>query len=299
MEGVTEVGISCLADSGALHNWFDENLAKVGARRSVAVVLVVLVILLTVMWLNQRRLIYFPDRAQPEAGAPIREVVLHTSDGLRLGGWLVPAAGRDRHLAVLVAPGNAGNRLYRTPLALALAGEGFTVLLLDYRGYGGNPGHPTEAGLARDARAALAHLTGSAGFAPGRILYFGESLGAAVVAELATEHPPAGLVLRSPFVDLASVGRQHYPWLPVRFMLRDRYPVAEYVARVGVPTCVVYGSADSIVAPTQSRAVAERAAGPVSVVVVAGADHNDPDLVDGPDLVGAVVALAGRIDTGT
>ncbi|MGH2202153.1 hypothetical protein ACQ1ZM_15430, partial [Enterococcus faecalis] len=85
---------------------------------------------------------------------------------------------------------------------------------------------PSEEGLARDVRAARDFLLGDAGVPECRLLYLGESLGAAVVTELAAEHPPAGLVLRSPFVDLPSVAAVHYPFLPVRALLRDRFPVA-------------------------------------------------------------------------
>jgi hypothetical protein len=264
--------------------------------KAMLVLLAVVAVLLVAVWSGQRRLIYFPDRSTPRPVGTATEVVLETSDGLRLVSWVVPPAGRDRKLAVLVAPGNGGHREYRTPLASALSDAGFTVLLLDYRGFGGNPGAPDESGLARDARAALAHLTGAAGFAPERIIYFGESLGAAVATGLAAEHRPAGLVLRSPFVDLASAGRTHYPWLPVRLLLRDRYPVAERLATVDVPTTVIYGTADSVVPAAQSRTVAERAAGPVRVVELPGADHNDPALTHGPRVVDAVVELAGRID---
>jgi uncharacterized protein len=116
-----------------------------------------------------------------------------------------------------------------------------------------------------------------------------------VVSELATEHPPAGLVLRSPFVDLASVGRVHYPFLPVRALLRDRYPLADHLAGVQVPTTVVYGSRDSIVPPEQSRAVAAAAAGETRVVEIVGADHNDLVLLEGERLIEAVVELAERV----
>jgi fermentation-respiration switch protein FrsA (DUF1100 family) len=264
-------------------------------------VTLVLVLLLTALWLLQRRLIYFPDRsAVPRAGQVIpgaRDATLHTSDGLRLGAWFVPPAAGvpDRRLTVLVAPGNAGNRLDRAPLGTALAANGLAVLLVDYRGYGGNPGSPTEAGLARDVRAARTYLVEQAGVAADRILYYGESLGAAVVAELATEHPPAGLILRSPFTDLPAVGRQHYPLLPVGLLARDRFPTADLVAGTDVPTVVVYGTADSIVPPAQSRAVAGRTGGPVWTVAVDGADHNDPALLTGERLVGAVVELADRV----
>jgi hypothetical protein len=194
---------------------------------------------------------------------------------------------------VLVANGNGGHRGLRAPLARALSEAGLGVLLFDYRGYGGNPGSPSEEGLALDVRAARDWLVGEAGVAPERLVYYGESLGCAVVTALAVEHPPAGLVLRSPFVDLAAVGSHHYPVLPVRLLLRDRFPVAEQVARVRVPTTVVLGDADTIVPPEQSRRVAAAAARLHRLVEVPGADHNDAVLLDGERLVDAVVELAG------
>jgi fermentation-respiration switch protein FrsA (DUF1100 family) len=140
----------------------------------------------------------------------------------------------------------------------------------------------------------LRFLNNEVGLPRDRLLYFGESLGAAVVTELATQAEPRGLVLRSPFVDLASVGRVHYPFLPVRSLLRDRYPLAEQLARVRVATTVVYGSDDTIVPPEQSRAVAAAAGGPTRAVEIEGADHNDRALLDGAQLIEAVVELADR-----
>jgi pimeloyl-ACP methyl ester carboxylesterase len=194
-----------------------------------------------------------------------------------------------------VAPGNAGDRAGRAPLARALAAKGLAVLLLDYRGYGGNPGRPTEEGLARDVRAARSFLIGDIGIQPDRLLYYGESLGGAVVTELATEHPPGGMLLRSPFTDLASAGQVHYSYLPLRALLWDSYPVARQLAQLKVPVSVVYGTADSVVLPSQSRDVA--AAVPVlrRMVAINGADHNDRILLDGDALVEAVVDLAEHV----
>ena len=119
-------------------------------------------------------------------------------------------------------------------LATELSRRGFAVVLMDYRGYGGNPGSPTEEGLARDALAAALELE-RLGYPAGRTIYFGESLGSGVVAALQATRPPAGLVLRSPFTDLAAVGAHHYPWLPVRMLLKDRFPVLEPLAASQVP----------------------------------------------------------------
>jgi uncharacterized protein len=167
------------------------------------VVAVVLVVLFS--WAFQRRLIYLPSTgAVPSAATTLpgaRDVQLTTNDGLQLGAWYIPAGRPAGAFTVLVANGNAGDRSLRAPLARELANQGFGVLLFDYRGYGANPGSPSEEGLSRDVRAARQFLL-EEGVPGNHLLYYGESLGAAVVAELATEHPPAGLVLRSPFTDL-------------------------------------------------------------------------------------------------
>ncbi len=267
-------------------------------KQAALVVIVVVGVLIAVIWAFQRRLIYFPSAAPvPRAHHVIngaRDVTLETSDGLSLGAWLVPPRGRANGLSILVANGNAGDRSLRAPLAEALAEEGFAVLLFDYRGYGGNPGDPSEEGLARDVRAAYRFLVQDELVEPEQLIYFGESLGAAVVSKLATEHPPGGLLLRSPFTNLADVGSVHYPFLPVSALLREHYPVIEHVRRVDVPLTVVYGTGDSIVPPEQSRAVAEAAPGDAAVVAIE-ADHNDPALLDGSHLIAAVVKLAERM----
>jgi fermentation-respiration switch protein FrsA (DUF1100 family) len=260
----------------------------------VGVVVLVLALVTGLVWGFQRKLIYLPDAGPVGPAETVlpgaRDVVLRTTDGLELAAWYVPGRAPDAR-TVLVANGNAGHRGFRAPLARALSDVGLSVLLFDYRGYGGNHGSPSEPGLALDVRAARDHLVDEVGVRPDRLLYFGESLGAAVVTELATEHPPAGLVLRSPFVDLASIAGVHYPFLPARALLRDRFPVADQISRVDVPTTVVYGGADSIVPPGQSRAVADAAAQLRRLVEVPGADHNDPVLLDGDALVKAVLDL--------
>jgi fermentation-respiration switch protein FrsA (DUF1100 family) len=265
--------------------------------RLLAIVAGVVLLLVGLLWVFQRRLINLPDASAVPPAATVlpgaSDVALRTADGLDLAAWYVPAAVGPCRPTVIVANGNAGNRQSRAPLAKALADRGFGVLLVDYRGYGGNPGSPSEAGLALDVGAARNFLT-QAGIADRELIYFGESLGAAVVTELALEHPPAGLLLRSPFTELAAVGQQHFPFLPVRLLLRDRFPVLESIARIDVPTTVIYGTSDTVVPAEQSRAVADAAGGPTEVVAVPGADHNDRVLLDGPVVIDAVVALATR-----
>jgi uncharacterized protein len=265
--------------------------------RIVVVVVAVVVVVLALFWTLQRSLIYLPQGAPAgpasDAVAGGEDVTLTTADGLELAAWHV--AARAGQPTVLVANGNAGHRGLRAPLASALARRGLGVLLFDYRGYAGNPGSPSEDGLAQDVRAARAFLVDQAGVAASALIYFGESLGAGVVVGLAAEHPPAGLVLRSPFTSLADVGRVHYPFLPVRTLLRDHFPVLDTMPSVDVPTIVVLGTSDSIIPPEQSRAVAAAAPGLRRLVEIRGADHNDLALLNGRELVDAVVELAGEV----
>jgi uncharacterized protein len=263
---------------------------------TLLVVVAVLAAALGLLWLFQRRLLYFPTPGPVPPAASVlpgaEDVTFETPDGLRLAGWFVPAppgdpadrVGRARP-AVLVCNGNGGDRSMRAPLAAALARMGLAVLLFDYRGYGGNPGHPTEEGLAADARAALGYLAGRPEVDPERVIYFGESLGAAVALRLATERPPAALVLRSPFASLAEVGRRHYPLLPVSLLLRDRYDSAALAGRLDAPLLVVAGGRDQIVPASHSRRLFAAAPQPKRLVVLDGADHNDDELLAGPRLL--------------
>jgi alpha-beta hydrolase superfamily lysophospholipase len=267
-----------------------------GTALRVGVAVVVLVVVVVALaWVFQRRLIYLPFGAPDGPAAAYldggRDVVLHTEDGLDLTAWWAPATGPARDATVLVAPGNAGSRLLRVPLVSALTAEGFDVLLLEYRGYGGNPGAPSEEGLATDVGAAYRYLVEERGVAPERLVLFGESLGGAPLTRLATERPVGALVLRSPFTSLADVGVRAYPFLPVRALLRDRFPLLEHVRSVRAPVVVVAGEADEIVPVEQSRAVAEAAG--AAYVELPGVRHNDTELNSGPAVVHAVVQVVG------
>lgn len=245
------------------------------------------VVVLAGLWLFQRRLIYFPVAEVPPLSATLpgaRIVTISTADELTLTGWFLSPPTPTA--AVLVLNGNAGNRAHRAPLAKALADHGYEVLLFDYRGYGGNEGSPSEEGLALDAAAAVAALAEVA--TADRLILLGESLGAAVAARLAVESPPTALVLRSPFPSLEAVAAVHYPYLPTRLLLWDRYDTLQPVSMITVPILVVAGSADSIVPTHLSRAVYEAASVDAHWALIENADHNDPDLSLGQPLLTAI-----------
>jgi fermentation-respiration switch protein FrsA (DUF1100 family) len=264
----------------------------------LTVLAVAAVLVLVLLWLGQRRLIYFPTQDVPAPATiglkRVEEATLHTDDGIALGAWWVQArAARSGDATVIIFNGNGGNRAYRAALADALARLGLSALLFDYRGYGGNAGTPTEEGLAHDARAALAFARAREAATPKRIVYFGESLGAAVAVRLATEHPPAALILRSPFTSLAAVGQYHYPFLPVAWLLRDRYASIDRIRSIRCPLLVIAGARDSIVPADQSRALFDAANEPKRLVIVPGADHNDYEMLAGETILRAVVELLG------
>jgi len=258
-----------------------------------AVYVAVCAAVLTFIWTMQRRLMYFPTGGVPppsEIGLiNVEQVAFETNDGLGLSGWFVAASGPAPRATVLVFNGNAGNRAHRAALAAAFRRHGWHVLLFDYRGYGGNPGAPTENGLAADSRAAREYLAGRPDVDASRIVYFGESLGTAVAIDLAVEHPPAALVLRSPFTSMADVGQHHYPFLPVRLLLRDRFAAIDRIRFIRVPLLVIVGGHDRIVPIESSRRLYDAAVGPKTLLVLSDADHNDYQLVAGEKMIHAVV----------
>ena len=264
---------------------------------ALGVFAVTVIALLFLLWLFQRKLIYIPlEQRVPPVSAVLptaEEIVFRTGDGLVLRGWFVPADSVPTLATVLVFNGNAGHRAYRAPLAEALARRGISVLLTDYRGYGGNPGSPSETGLLEDGRAAWRYLESRADVDAARIVLLGESLGAAVALALAVERPPAGLVLRSPFTSLADIGRVHYPFLPVRTLLVDRYPSIDRIAELRCPLLVIAGEADRIVPAWQSRALFEAAPGrDKRLLLLPGIRHNDYDLLAGARMIETIVGFA-------
>lgn len=259
----------------------------------VALLLVLIVAFVATVWLTQRRLIYFPGTDLPEptaVGLPTaRAVTFQTADGLALRAWFVPAAG-PKPVTVLFFSGNAGNRAMRAPFAAALAARGIATMLVDYRGYGGNPGRPSESGLAVDARAARAYLAQRPDVDPTSIVYFGESLGTGVAVRLATEQPPRALVLRSPYTSLVDVGRRHYPFLPVNLLLSDRFASIDRIGSLDCPVLVIAGTNDSIVPADQSERLFEAAGSSrKKLLMIDGADHNDYEMLAGPELIDTTV----------
>lgn len=232
---------------------------------------------LAAIFLWQDRLLYFPQSATVErlGGGPLRP--WPSAEDFR---GLVAEPSGAVHGTAIVFHGNAGHVGHRAFYAEALLPMGLRVVLAEYPGYGPRGGALGETSLVADAQATLAAAHRQYG---GPLLVIGESLGAAVAAAASAGHREgiAGLLLITPWDRLAQVGAHHYPWLPVRWMLRDPYDTVASLAAFDRPVVVAVAEHDSIVPAALGQALHASLRGPKRLLVIAGSDHNDwPDRVD-------------------
>ncbi len=224
--------------------------------------------LLVVMSFLENSLIFAPS-VYPEGiwnprGLAFEDAWFEAADGTRLHGWYVPCA--EPRAVVLFAHGNAGNLSHRAGVASALANQlGASVLLFDYRGFGRSDGSPSERGVLADARAARQWLSQRAGIGEPDIVLMGESIGGAVVVDLAARDGARGLVLENTFSSLPDVAAYHYPWVPVRLLMRTRLDSAAKISEYRGPLLQVHGDADSIVPLDLGQRLLRRRAGAEAV----------------------------------
>lgn len=240
------------------------------------------VAVVVLMYAMQRNLMYFPDSRKPfpaASGMPdMREVSITTEDGLILLAWAAPP-GTQGMPTVVLFHGNAGNIGHRGFKARLFLDAGFGLVLAEYRGYGGNPGEPSEEGFYADGRAVMAALP-SLGVPSNQVVLYGESLGTGVAVKMAAEAaqagtPVAALVLEAPFTSTADTGAVHYPFLPVHLLMKDRYASIERIADVSAPVFVVHGEQDRTVPQKLGRQLFEAAQEPKEALWLATAGHND------------------------
>ena len=278
---------------------------------------IVLLLLMMLAWF-QRSLIYHPAKVKelPAAGSHLThavfDVTVQSHDELTLHGWLMLAGQPQSELLVdpkpllkkgrplvIVFPGNAGHRAYRSHLLHTFGELGVDAMIFDYRGYGENPGKPSEAHFVKDARTVWDYATKTLGVSPQQIVLYGESLGGGSAVRLASDLcregiEPGELIVQSTFNSLAAAGGHHFPILPVSLILIDRFESSRHITAVTCPILQLHGVRDRIVpvslgkklfdaAPTRSSSKL-----PKRQVLLPNSDHND---VYGPDLPLVVDAL--------
>lgn len=205
--------------------------------------------LMLLMYLRQSRYVFFPAKGVTQtpgvAGLRFEDIRVRTSDGETIHGWFVPAA--EKAPTVLFCHGNGGNISHRLDVILMLHDMGWNACLFDYRGYGESTGTPSEQGTYLDAEAVWGHLTGERGLPPTQVAVWGESLGGAVAAWVAETKRPAGLVLESTFTTLPDMAARLYPFMPVRWLCRFRYPTIDRLSRITCPVLIAHSPDDEMV----------------------------------------------------
>lgn len=237
-------------------------------RRWFVIALVIYLLIVILMWVFQRSLIYHPKKSAnisiQQQGFPhgtLEDVQYETQDGLVMKGWhALPQSNNqaateienDSVPVILYFSGNAQNRERRIYVVHLLSTLPAHVYIFDYRGYAENPGSPSQSNFVQDARSAWDHLVEKEKISSDRIFIFGESLGGGVSSQLAAELSrekirPAGIVLKSTFSSLVDAASYHYPWLPVRLVLADRFESAKAIQDIDFPVLVIHGHKDKIV----------------------------------------------------
>ena len=255
----------------------------------------------------ERQFIFFPSsqvqRTPADVGVPYEDVQFETEDGLSLNGWFIPAPATttpsesgSADVTLLWLHGNGGNISHRVDdLSLFHHLAGVNVFIFDYRGYGRSQGKPSEEGVYRDSRAALSYLASREDAKDSRLVYFGRSLGAAVAVELALHRQPHGMILHSPFISISDLGRDLYPYSPIRFLAGNRFDSLSRVGQYRGPLLVIHGEADEIIPTEHGRRLYEAANQPKSFHEIPGATHNDGLGVTGGEMWNALRDFLGSL----
>ena len=209
------------------------------------------ILLLIAAFFFQRNLLYHPsvdnylkDQVVKEP-AEIEKVKITTKDEIYLAGWFYNK-NLEKLKTILFFHGNAGSLENRTYKLNHFKDLKVNFLIIAWRGFSGNKGKPNEIGLYEDAKAAIEWL-GTKGVKEKNIILYGESLGTAIAVEVAQNKNYAGIILESPFTSMTNVGKKHYPFLPVRFLLKDKFESYKKITNVSIPILIIHGKVDKIV----------------------------------------------------
>jgi uncharacterized protein len=232
------------------------------------------------MWAVQRHLMYRPatDIGSPESYGLTQctDIRLQAEDGVHVQVWY--RAAHTGFPTIIFFHGNGGNLAHRSPYFRALTDVGFGLLALDYRGYGKSEGSPSEEGFYRDARAAVNYAVHMQHIPPGEIVLYGESIGTGVAVQMATEYDAAALIVQSPFTSAENIAKDRYPWLPVHYLIRDRYDSLSKISRVQEPLLLLHGEDDTVVPVEEGKALFASANSPKQAVYFPSQGHNDLDM---------------------
>lgn len=241
------------------------SIAKIAVGAALGVILL--------MWLFQERMIFFtrPLEHRPAQRPNVEEITIPAADGVKLRGWLIRGKGTPAPLVIYFG-GNAEEVSWLGEAAGNFAG--WSLLLVNYRGYGESEGKPGERELLADAIAIHDYARQRSDVNSGRIVAMGRSLGSGVAVHLAAERPLRGVILVSPYDSLVAVARRHYPVLPISLMLRHRFESLARAPQIDTPLLCLVAAQDRVIPASHSRALFEAWRGRKTWREVPGADHD-------------------------
>jgi fermentation-respiration switch protein FrsA (DUF1100 family) len=251
-------------------------------------------VLATVLYVAQRSLMYFPDTAHvvpAEAGLPeAEEVPLTAADGVHVTAWHVPP--RDAKPVIVYFHGNGGALRFRVARFRRLIADGVGLVALEYRGYGGSAGSPSEQGLIADAQAAYRFAAGR--YPSQQLVLWGESLGSGVAIALAAERPVGRMIVEAPFTSAVALGARHYWYLPVSLLMKDQFRSDLRIGKVTAPVMIMHGVHDRVVPYAMGEQLFDLANKPKHFVRFLDGGHEDLD--DNGALDAVARFLAGDLD---
>ncbi len=232
------------------------------------------ILFVATLFVMQRSMIYFPDkfRPLPAQGAQIVKVI--TADAQSLEAWYFVAKDKSKPVIVFFH-GNAGNYSDRLFKVKGYMEAGYGVLLAEYRGYGGNLGEPSEQGFYQDGRAYIDWLLYEKGFTPKEIVIYGESIGSGTAVQMASEYDIAGLILEVPFASLLEIASRQYPFIPVKYLLKDHFMNIEKIADINTPLIILHGQKDKVIPFSSAKTLFDAANEPKKFIDFPQGNHNN------------------------
>ncbi|MBI4682662.1 MAG: alpha/beta hydrolase, partial [Nitrospirae bacterium] len=263
--------------------------------KSIFLTIAVVVLLFCFIRFIEKKSLYFPlgkiEATPHDIGLEYEEVYVSTKDGVRVSCWYVPS--RSPGATFLFSHGNGGNISHRLEKIKMFNDLGVNVLIFDYRGYGMSKGSPSEAGLYLDAEAVYNYLVNGKKIPPQEIIGYGESLGGAVIIDLAGRHKLGGVIIEGGFTSIRDMAKNYFPFVP-SFVYKTRFDSTSKIRNVKAPALHFHSINDDIVPFRLGKKLFDNAPGPKEFVELQGG-HNDAFLVSQDVFMGKIDSFISRL----
>jgi uncharacterized protein len=243
----------------------------------VGIALGLFVALCVLLYLKQDRILFYPgpNDAALRAEWQARQIEIPSGDQV-LEGWWADNPGSSNARTIIYFGGNAEDVLYTASTASRLHAR--RLLVVNYRGYGGTPGEPSQEALYEDALAIHDYVVGTSHTRPEDIVVMGRSLGSGLATLLAAKRKVGGAILIAPFDSIAAVAATHYPVFPVELLLKHPFDSASLARQAAVPAIMIAADHDNVIPPKHARRLYDAWSGPKAFHLLDGVGHNDIEL---------------------